>query len=235
MEFEDIQNRLTARLLEQLENQKISDLLRKSIQPYKELMSYYRCAMMEVETKFSVLSEELSMQYDRNPIESIRTRLKSPESIREKMVRKGYPLTVESIEENLHDIAGVRVICSFPADLYTLADSLLEQDDIHLIEKKDYIKHPKANGYRSLHLIVEIPIYLHDQKKMMKVEVQLRTISMDWWASLEQKIRYKIGLPHSEYIERELSECAEMSAALDERMERLYIMASERMEDEVAE
>lgn len=235
MEFEDIQNRLTARLLEQLENQKISDLLRKSIQPYKELMSYYRCAMMEVETKFSVLSEELSMQYDRNPIESIRTRLKSPESIREKMVRKGYPLTVESIEENLHDIAGVRVICSFPADLYTLADSLLEQDDIHLIEKKDYIKHPKANGYRSLHLIVEIPIYLHDQKKMMKVEVQLRTISMDWWASLEHKIRYKKGLPHSEYIERELSECAEMSAALDERMERLYIMASEHMEDEVAE
>ena len=159
MEPEYLYNRLTVHFLEQLQNQKISSMVRKSIQPYKELMSYYSCAMMEVEMKFKVLSEELSMRDDRNPIESIRTRLKTPESIREKMVRKGYPLTVESIEENLHDIAGVRVICSFPSDIYTLAEALLKQDDVRLIEKKDYIKHPKANGSRSLHLIVEIPIF----------------------------------------------------------------------------
>ena len=189
--------------------------------------SYYTCAIMEVETKFNVLSEELSMQYDRNPIESIRTRLKSPESIREKMIRKGFPLTVESIEENLNDIAGVRIICSFPSDIYALANSLLKQDDIHLIEKKDYIKHPKANGYRSLHLIIEIPIYLHDTKKMMKVEIQFRTISMDCWASLEHKIRYKKGLPQSDFIEEELVECAKMSSIIDARMENLYTMATD--------
>lgn len=136
MEPEYLYNRLTVHFLEQLQNQKISSMVRKSIQPYKELMSYYSCAMMEVEMKFKVLSEELSMRDDRNPIESIRTRLKTPQSIREKMVRKGYPLTVESIEENLHDIAGVRVICSFPSDIYTLAEALLKQDDVRLIEKK---------------------------------------------------------------------------------------------------
>ncbi|WP_138159463.1 GTP pyrophosphokinase [Peptoniphilus catoniae] len=231
MEIEDIYSKLTANFLEQLKNQKISAIVKKSIQPYKELMSYYKCAMMEVETKFTVLSEELSMQYDRNPIESIRTRLKSPESIREKMVRKGYPLTVDSIEKNLHDIAGVRVICSFPSDIYALADSILDQDDIKLIEKKDYIKNPKANGYRSLHLIIEIPIFLHDHKKLMKVEVQLRTISMDWWASLEHKIRYKKGLPNSDFIEKELIECAEMGSAMDARMERLHNIATELIEE----
>lgn len=231
MEPEYLYNRLTVHFLEQLQNQKISSMVRKSIQPYKELMSYYSCAMMEVEMKFKVLSEELSMRDDRNPIESIRTRLKTPESIREKMVRKGYPLTVESIEENLHDIAGVRVICSFPSDIYTLAEALLKQDDVRLIEKKDYIKHPKANGYRSLHLIVEIPIFLHDHKKTMKVEVQLRTISMDWWASLEQTIRYKKDWPDSDFIEKELNECAEMGAAMDARMERLYGMVWEGNRD----
>lgn len=232
MEIEDIYTKLTANFIEQLKNQKVSDIVKKSIQPYKELMKYYKCAMMEVETKFSVLSEELSLQYDRNPIESIKTRLKSPDSIREKMARRCYPLTVESIEKNLNDIAGVRVICSFPSDIYALADSILKQDDIKLIQKKDYIKNPKANGYRSLHLIIEIPIYLHDQKKLMKVEVQLRTISMDWWASLEHKIRYKKGLPNSGFIEKELIECAEMGEALDARMERLHNMASDLIEED---
>ena len=188
-------------------------------------MAYYRCAMMEVSTKFNVLNEELSLQYDRNPIETIKTRIKSVDSIVEKLRRQNYPINLTNIEEKLNDIAGVRVICSFPSDIYRLADAFLRQDDIHLINRKDYIKEPKPNGYRSLHLIVETPIFLHDQKRMMKVEVQFRTISMDWWASLEHKIRYKKDIPEQEYVNKELFECAEISAALDARMEQLQHIA----------
>ena len=128
---------------------------------------------------------------------------------------------MESIEENLNDIAGVRVICSFPSDIYQLADAFLKQDDITLLQRKDYIAAPKPNGYRSLHLIVETPIFLHDQKRMMRVEVQFRTISMDWWASLEHKIRYKKDLPINVEIETELKECADSSRAWDGKMEHL--------------
>lgn len=189
--------------------------------PYRELMAWYRCAMMEVETKFKVMNEELSLRYDRNPIESIKTRLKSPESIVEKLTRKGLPLSPESVEENVSDIAGVRVICSYTSDIYMLSEALLQQDGIELIREKDYIRQPKPNGYRSLHLIVAVPIFLHDQKKMVKVEVQLRTISMDWWASLEHKIRYKKGLPSIAEVERELYECAQLGAELEARMENI--------------
>ena len=217
-------------LMRRLTESGIIDRMEAYTQPYKELMAYYRCAMMEVETKFSVLNEELSLQYDRNPIETVKTRLKSPESIMEKLARRGYPLTVESIEKNLNDIAGVRVICSHPSDIYKLSDALLRQDDITLIERKDYIANPKPNGYRSLHLIVETPIFLHDQKRLMKVEVQFRTISMDWWASLEHKIRYKKNLPEMEFVERELFECAEISAQLDARMEKLQKIAAQAAE-----
>lgn len=190
-------------------------------EPYRELMAYYRCAMMEVETKFNVLSEELSLQYDHNPIETIKCRLKRPESIAEKAAKRDIPLTVEGIEQNIFDIAGVRVICSFVSDIYMLADAFLKQDDITLIEKKDYISDPKPNGYRSLHLIIEIPIFLHDSKRSMKVEVQLRTIAMDWWASLEHKIRYKKTLPEPvlSEIDNDLLECAVIGAQLDEKME----------------
>ncbi len=212
----------------------ISDKLRTMVQdriyPYRELMAYYNCAMMEVATKFNVLNEELSLQYDRNPIESIRTRLKSVDSIAEKLTRKGIslPLNVERIQEEIHDIAGVRVICSYPSDIYMLSEAFLRQDDILLVERKDYIQNPKPNGYRSLHLIVEVPIFLHNRKKLMKVEVQFRTISMDWWASLEHKIRYKknLGEANQAHIEQELKECAEISAALDKRMEALQQQAN---------
>ncbi len=209
-------------LLSRLTKSEIKDWLRSYSAPYKELMTYYRCAMMEMETKFNVLDEELSLLYDRNPIESIKSRLKTPESIMEKLVRKGVPLTVDSIEKNLRDIAGIRVICSFPSDIYTLADSLIRQDDITLVERKDYIAQPKPNGYRSLHLIVGIPIFLHNQKKQMMVEVQFRTISMDCWASLEHKIRYKKDIENPEAVDRELLACANMSAELDARMERIH-------------
>ena len=204
-----------------LQKNEIKTLMQNYALSYRELMSYYRCAMMEVETKFNVLNEELSLQYDRNPIETIKTRLKSPESILEKLHRKNHPVTVDSIEQNLNDIAGVRVICAFPSDIYQLEEAFLKQDDIRLVERKDYIANPKSNGYRSLHLIVEIPIFLHDHKRLMRVEVQFRTISMDWWASLEHKIRYKKGLQESDHVDQELFECAKMSAELDSRMEKL--------------
>ena len=213
-------------LMSRLNSSELKNWARDYAMPYKELMAYYRCAMMEVETKFNVLNEELSLLYDRNPIETIKARLKSPESIVDKAVRKNIPLTVDSIEKNLHDIAGLRIICSFPSDIYMLADALLRQDDVTLIERKDYIQNPKPNGYRSLHLIIETPIFLHNQTRMMKVEVQFRTIAMDWWASLEHKIRYKKDLKDDEAVACELFSCAEMGAELDQRMERIHKTAN---------
>ena len=200
----------------------IKDSIRSFTMRYKELMAYYRCAMMEVETKFRVLSENFSLEDDRNPIEAIKTRMKSPESISNKLQSRGLPLTLESIEENLNDVAGVRVICGFPGDIYRLADAFLRQDDVTLIEKKDYIDNPKRNGYRSLHLIVSVPIYLHDEKRHMRVEVQFRTIAMDWWASLEHQIRYKKDVSITNEHAKELRDCAEQAALLDYRMEQLY-------------
>ena len=211
----------------------VTALVQDKIYPYRELMAYYNCAMMEVSTKFNVLNEELSLRYDRNPIESIKTRLKSPESIMDKLRRRGmnFPLSVEKIEQEINDIAGVRVICSYPSDIYMLSEVFLGQDDITLISKKDYIKNPKPNGYRSLHLIVGVPIFLHNPKRMMKVEVQFRTISMDWWASLEHKIRYKKDIAEAEFVEKELKECAEVGAQLDERMEYLQKLVDEGKAD----
>ena len=188
---------------------------------FHKLMAYYKCALMEVETKFNVLNEEYSLEYDRNPISNIKTRLKSPISIKEKLERNNYPVTTESIETDLNDVAGIRVICSFPEDVYTLANALLRQDDIQLITKKDYIKNPKENGYRSLHLIVAIPIFLSCEKRIMKVEIQLRTIAMDFWASLEHQLRYKKDTEFSEEMMKELYECANVSADLDMRMDTL--------------
>ena len=201
-------------------NNEIKERLQTYAAPYRELMSYYRCAMMEVSTKFNVLDEELSLQYDRNPIEAIKTRLKSPDSIMDKLSRRGLPFSAESIEHNLNDIAGVRVICAYISDIYMLRDALLRQDDIVLLQEKDYIKNPKPNGYRSLHLIVETPIFLHDQKKQMRVEVQFRTMAMDWWASVEHKLRYKKPAAPEE-VNSELKECAEISADLDKRLEKM--------------
>jgi len=190
-------------------------------QQYNRLMAYYRCAMMEIETKFNVLNEEFSLQYDRNPINDIKTRLKNPMSIKDKLDRKHLSITIDNIEKNLNDIAGVRVVCAFPDDVYMLADSLLKQDDIKLIEKKDYIKNPKPNGYRSLHLIVSVPIFLAKTKRQMKVEIQLRTIAMDSWASLEHQLKYKKDFEFTDKMENELFYCAKLSAELDSRMDSL--------------
>lgn len=216
-------SKLKSQFLQGTMSEEFMWMLRDNIKPYEELMAYYRCAIMEVETKFKVLNEQFSLQYDRNPIETIKTRLKSTDGIFMKLKRKKLPLSVESIEKNLSDIAGIRVICSFQEDIYLLADCLLKQDDITLIEKKDYIKYPKESGYRSLHLIVEVPIFLAEEKRSMKVEVQLRTIAMDFWASLEHKVRYKkdINPELAEQLAKELLECAEQSAELDHRMEAI--------------
>ena len=206
---------------ERIINEDILDAIQKNIMPMNELMAYYRCAIMEVETKFNVLNEEFSLQYDRNPIENVKSRLKSTDSIIRKLKKKELPFSLEAMQENINDVAGIRVICSFPEDIYMLADCLLNQDDIKLITKKDYIKNPKKSGYRSLHLIIEVPIFLKNEKRYMKVEVQLRTIAMDFWASLEHKLRYKknISLEEAEIISKELLECSEISATLDKRME----------------
>ena len=194
-----------------------------TLEKLKRLMSYYRCAIMEIETKFRVLDEQFSLRHERNPIDTIKSRLKSPESILEKLNRRGYPKTLSSVESNLTDIAGVRVICSFKDDIYMLADCLLKQDDVKLIVAKDYIKSPKPNGYRSLHLIVETPIYLQDGKRQMKAEVQLRTIAMEFWANLEHKLRYKKNLPPelAAATAKRLYDCAERSALLDDEMQRV--------------
>ncbi len=185
------------------------------------LMAYYKCAMMEIETKLKVLNEEYSIQHDRNPISSIKTRLKSVSSILEKLNRRNIEPNIENIEKELNDIAGIRVICSFPDDVYTIASALLQQDDVKLILMKDYIKNPKPNGYRSLHMIVEIPIFLAQEKKFMKVEIQLRTIAMDFWASLEHQLCYKKDNEFTDKMQKELFDCAEISADLDMRMDRL--------------
>ena len=194
-----------------------------TLEKLKRLMSYYRCAIMEIETKFRVLDEQFSLRHERNPIDTIKSRLKSPESILEKLNRRGYPKTLSSVESNLTDIAGVRVICSFKDDIYMLADCLLKQDDVKLIAAKDYIKNPKPTGYRSLPLIVETPIYLQDGKRQMKAEVQLRTIAMEFWANLEHKLRYKKNLPPelAAATAKRLYDCAERSALLDDEMQRV--------------
>lgn len=210
------------------------NFMQQNKKPFDLLMSYYECAIMEIETKFRVLNHELSLEYDNNPIESIKTRVKSYDSILKKIRRKNIPLNLQAIEENLKDIAGVRVICSFPDDIYKLAESFLKQDDITLIERKDYIKNPKPSGYRSLHLIVQVPIFLQNEKKMVNVEVQFRTIAMDFWASLDHKMRYKKELSDEEVeiLQEELYDCAKQSAALDERMQRIRDRITQKREKE---
>lgn len=199
------------------------DIMEQNTKPYRQLMSFYRCAIMEVETKFNVLNEEQSIDSEHNPIEAVKSRIKSVDSLVRKMNRKKISPSVKNIEKHIRDVAGVRVICAFPEDIYRIEKSFLMQDDVKLIERKDYIQNPKPSGYRSLHLIVEVPIFLQREKRMMKVEVQLRTIAMDFWASLEHKLSYKKNLDGEilEELRAELLECSEQSAALDMRMEEI--------------
>lgn len=218
----DSSNTLRDKLIDIFDHDSIQDF-QQFMASSKDLMSCYRCAIMEIETKFRVLDERFSLTHDRNPIDDIQSRLKSPESIRDKLLRKNLPFTLEAIEEHLFDIAGIRIVCSFIDDIYMLADCLLQQDDITLIKKKDYIRQPKENGYRSLHLIVQVPIFLQDRKKLMNVEVQFRTIAMEFWANLEHQLRYKKNLPADivEKTEKKLSDCANLSNLLDTQMQEI--------------
>lgn len=187
----------------------------------KILFMMYECAIKEVKTKLEILDAEFKAKSERNPIEHMTSRVKSPESIIKKLIKKGEKITADSIKENLNDIAGIRVICSFIEDIYNIADMLKSQSDITLIKEKDYIKNPKANGYRSLHLVVEIPIFFSKHVEPMRVEVQIRTIAMDFWASLEHKLYYKsIGNLDSD-ITHELKECADIIASTDLRMQEI--------------
>lgn len=210
-------------------NENTPEEMHRLAEEFEKLMIYYRCAMREVETKFRVLDDQLSLRRERNPIETIKTRLKSMNSIQEKLARHSLPFTCEAIEHNLNDIAGVRVICSFIDDVYMLADCLINQDDITLIAMKDYIANPKTNGYRSLHLIVEIPIFLSNEKKGVRVEVQLRTIAMESWANLEHRMRYKKNLDDKKLMLTAdmLNECAEMSNLLDLKMQEIRNIVEE--------
>lgn len=191
------------------------------VMEYREMMMAYSCAIKEVKTKFDVLDTEFHIRYQRNPISSIHTRLKSQTSILEKMERLGYPPTVNNIETYLNDIAGVRVICAYVDDIYEIADALIQQDDIYLIQKKDYIAEPKPNGYRSLHLIVSVPVFFAHNKRKIKVEVQIRTIAMDFWASLEHQIKYKKDIPDAAEVIGKLKKCADVIAETDQEMQKI--------------
>lgn len=221
-------NHLKQKVLEQARTLKEQDhIIQMQAEKLKQgrafgrLMMEYRSAIMEVETRLKVLNDEFSIEYNRNPFESIKSRLKSPASIYEKLERKGFPISVESIKENLNDVAGLRVICSFPDDIYRLADLFTKQDDISLLREKDYIKFPKPNGYRSLHLILSVPIFLSDKKEHVRVEVQFRTIAMDFWASLEHKLKYKKNLDEADEIGLQLKACADSIEELDYRMQEI--------------
>ena len=199
----------------------ILDVLDIETRQIRGMVADYECAAMEIETKFKVLNLQFSSDSNRNPIETIKTRIKTMPSILRKLQRRNLPITIEAIDENIHDIAGVRVICSFIDDIYKLADYISEQDDVEVIERKDYISKPKEGGYRSLHLIVRTPIFTQRGKKLVDVEVQIRTIAMDFWASLEHKLRYKKQIDPDllSQLSEELRICSKISDELDRTMQ----------------
>lgn len=196
----------------------VPDILISQARQFQQVMMMYTCAIREVKTKLEVLNDELSVRNQRNPIEMIKSRVKKPMSIVEKLQRKGLPISLEAMVDNLDDVAGIRVICSFVDDIYDVADMLIRQDDIKVIAVKDYIKHPKENGYRSYHMIIEIPVFFSDRKKPMRVEVQIRTIAMDFWASLDHQLKYKKEVINEAEISEELRQCAEVIAQTDQKM-----------------
>lgn len=210
--------------LAQMAPESVFDEARKILETlvgYKELRMMYACALKEVRTKFEVLDVEFNVRYSRNPINAIHTRLKSNQSILEKMQRRRIPFSLENLESRIQDVAGVRVICSYVDDIYRLSEALLRQDDVKLIAQKDYIQQPKPNGYRSLHLIVRVPVFFADQRRDLPVEVQIRTIAMDFWASLEHQLKYKAATQVPDDVREELYQCALAIADIDERMQNI--------------
>ena len=200
--------------------QQMTSDFQKMVDEFFRIQCRYSAAMREVQTKLEILDDEFQMRHKRNPIHHMQYRLKTIQSMMDKLQRKNYTVSMESAVENLRDIAGIRVICSYVKDVYTVAELLTSQDDVKLLETRDYIQHPKENGYRSLHLIIEIPVFLHDGRIGVPVEVQLRTIAMDFWASLEHKLRYKkdISAEHAQDIASQLVACADAVADSDRQM-----------------
>lgn len=212
--FEELIERISA-------NEKAIEWLQESSLGVRRLMDFYESAMLEVESKFEMLNEEISLQYGRNPISNIQSHLRPVHNIIEMMRQNDYPITLYSMEENMHDIARVLVICAFPEDIYTLRCAFLQQEDVTLLREKDYIRHPKASGYRSLHLFIEIPVFFLHQKRIVKVEVQMRTIAMELWANLDNQLRYQKKRFVSDETVAELLECADITTDLDQRMDAL--------------
>lgn len=190
----------------------------------KELTRFmitYKFAMDEMSTKLNILKEEFQYIHEYNPIEHITSRIKSPESMVRKVQRKGLPVSIDSIKENVHDVVGIRVVCSFISDIYTISEMIQQQKDVKLIETKDYIKNPKENGYKSLHLILSIPVFMTDREEEVYIELQIRTVAMDFWASLEHKIYYKYNGDIPAELEEEITEAAHIANQLDLKMENL--------------
>ena len=197
----------------------VPDIWLDQARQFQQVMMHYTCAIREVKTKLEVLNDELSVKNQRNPIEMSRSRVKKPLSIVEKLQRRGLEVSLESMVKNLDDVAGVRIICSFVDDIYEVAEMLVRQDDVKVIAVKDYIKNPKPNGYRSYHMIVEVPVFFTDSKRFIRVEVQIRTIAMDFWASLDHELKYKKSFVDTDgEISGELKECADVIAQTDEKM-----------------
>lgn len=190
---------------------------------FQEIMMVYESAIKQLETKLEILNKEYKVTGRRNPIETIKSRIKSPDSIAKKLEKKGLAVNFKTMTENLQDIAGVRVICPYISDIYNVKDILLKQPDITLIEEKDYIANPKSSGYRSLHLVVEIPVYLSQTEHRVRVEIQMRTIAMDFWAQLEHELKYKNEQKIPESVRRELFRVAETIAMTDREMEEIAI------------
>jgi putative GTP pyrophosphokinase len=212
--------------------------MQEEISNYEDVDSWttviflYESALKEVGTKLEILNEEFQHVHNYNPIEHIKTRIKTPESIVKKLKRYGYETTIQNMVRYVNDIAGVRLICSFTSDIYRLAEMIGNQSDLKVLTIKDYIKNPKASGYKSYHMLVTVPIFLSNNVVDVKVEIQIRTIAMDFWASLEHKIYYKFEGKAPEYISRDLRECAKMVSELDEKMLSLNEAIQECLERE---
>ncbi len=204
---------------------KMVELIRKQslqlmgvVVQYQDLMMMYACAIKEVKTKLEVLDTEYEVRYRRNPISSIQSRLKSTSSIVEKLGRSQLHPTLENMKDNIRDVAGIRVICSYVDDIYQIADALTKQDDVKILVRKDYIQNPKPNGYRSLHLVVEVPVFFAERRVDLPVEVQIRTIAMDFWASLEHQMKYKKSIENQDELVNQLKQCADVINATDQKM-----------------
>ncbi|AGN38399.1 GTP pyrophosphokinase YwaC [Bacillus paralicheniformis] len=192
--------------------------LRNLMEDWKNELLVYKFALDQMDTKFSIISQEYNLIHGHNPIEHTKSRVKSFESLINKLVRKGCDITTKAAKEHINDIAGLRIVCSFLSDIYNMVEVLKEHEDIKILKMKDYIKNPKPNGYRSLHLIVEVPVYLTNRVEHAKVEIQIRTIAMDFWASLEHKIYYKLNNEVPNQLTDELKEAADIANYLDEKM-----------------